>query len=163
MNNQKYQQLKQIAKKICRNDENSEDLLHDILIQLETNKTYNTLSDNDKVYFFVRAMQNQYYSKNSQYHKTYRKYVFDEIPINYEVEEIEYRELPTMDWIIETLDKELKANKDFWYEHGIYNLYLQHKKLEVLHRKTQIPKYSLRQTLSEMKQWLNQKWKEYEK
>jgi hypothetical protein len=163
MNNQKYQQLKKIATKICKNDENTDDLLHDILIQLETNKTYNTLSDNERVYFFIRAIQNQYYSNNSHYHKTYRKYAFDDIPINYEVEEQEYKELPTIDWVKETLDKELEVNKEFWYKHGIYTMYLQERKLEVIHRKTRIPKYSLRQTLQEMKLWLNKKWIEHEK
>jgi hypothetical protein len=93
----------------------------------------------------------------------YRKYAFDEIPINYEIEELLYKELPTIDWVKETLDKELNVNKDFWYKHGIYTMYLQERKLEVLHRKTRIPKYSLRQTLLEMKLWLNKKWTEYEK
>ena len=156
-----YNELRKIALKICKNDDNTEDLLHDTLIQLNENKVYNTLSDKDKVFFFVIAIKNQYYSNNSGYHKTYRKYAFDEIPINYDPKDKEYDELPTMDWITETLDNELKLNKDFWYNHGIYTLYLQHKKLESLHRLTQIPKYSLRITLKQMKDWLNFKWTQY--
>ena len=161
MNQLKYQQLLTIAKKICNNDDNTTDLVHDVLIQLSTNKTYNTLSDKDKVFFFVRAIKNQYYSNNSGYHKTYRKYVFQELPINHNPQEQDYDELPTLDWVTETLDNELINNTTFWYNHGIFTLYLQHKKLESLHRLTKIPKYSLRITLKEMKEWLNYKWKQY--
>ena len=166
MENKQYNELKKIANKICKNDDNTNDLLHDVLIQLKSNKVYNALDEKSKVFFFIRAITNQYYSNNSSYHKTYRKYNFDEIPINYEQEELKYNEKPTIDWITETLDKELRSDPHFWYNHGIYTLYLEHKKLEKLHRLTKIPKYSLRITLKEMKQWLNYKWikyKNYEK
>ena len=161
MNQTTYLKLQKIAYKICKNDDNTDDLMHDVLIQLSTNKTYNTLSDNDKVFFFIRAIKNQFYSNNSYHHKTYRKYVFQEIPNNYDIKDTEYNELPTLNWITETLDSELIHNPTFWYNHGIYTLYLQHKKLETLHRLTKIPKYSLRITLKEMKEWLNYKWKQY--
>jgi|LakMenEpi03Aug12_release.lakeMendotaPanAssembly.Ray.scaffolds.fasta_scaffold16834_18 hypothetical protein len=161
MESKEYNELRKIANKICKNDENTSDLLHDVLIQLKSNKVYNALDEKSKVFFFVRAITNQYYSNNSSYHKTYRKYVFQEIPINYERKDQEYNELPTLDWITETLDNELKSNPTFWYNHGIYTLYLEHKKLEQLHRLTKIPKYSLRITLKEMKEWLNYKWNKY--
>ena len=161
MNQKTYLKLQKIAYKICKNDENTNDLMHDVLLQLNTNKTYNTLSENDKVFFFIRAIKNQFYSNNSYHYKTYKKYVFQELPVNYDPKDIDYDELPTLDWITETLDNELTINPKFWYNHGIYTLYLQHKKLEVLHRMTKIPKYSLRITLKEMKEWLNNKWKQY--
>lgn len=161
MNQITYNNLQKIANKICKSDENTQDLMHDVLIQLNSNKTYNTLSDKDKVFFFIRAIKNQYYSNNSYHHKTYRKYVFQEIPINYNPQDQPFDELPTLDWIVETLDSELISNPHFWYNHGIYTLYLQHKKLESLHRLTKIPKYSLRMTLREIKEWLNYKWEIY--
>lgn len=163
MNNQQYQQFKKIAIKICNNDKNTEDLLHDIIIQLRNNKTYNTLSDKEQVFFFVRALKNQYRSNNSSYHRQYRKYEFDEIPINYEMEDNEYEELPSIDWITETLDTELKLNKDMWYQIGIYKMYIEHKRLSILHRITKIPKYSIRMTLKEMNEWIKLKWEQYEK
>jgi hypothetical protein len=46
---------------------------------------------------------------------------------------------------------------------GIFRLYLQHRKLEPIHRQTKIPKYSLRITLKEMKEWIKNKWIKYEK
>lgn len=163
MNKKQYIEFKKIANNICKGDERTSDLLHDVLIQLSTNKVYNALDEKSRVFFFIRTLKNQFYSNNSSFHKQYRKYTFDEIPINYEQEDIEYDEIPSLDWITETLDQELRVNKGFWYNHGIYTLYLEHKKLETLHRLTKIPKYSLRITLNEMKIWLNNKWEEFKK
>jgi HD superfamily phosphohydrolase len=163
MDIQKYNELKKIAYKICKNNQNTNDLLHDVLLQLTFNETYNALDEKSKVFFFIRTITNQYHSNNSSYHKTYKKHSFQEIPINYDNKDEEYNELPTISWITETLDEELRINPTFWYNHGIYTLYLEHKKLEKLHRLTQIPKYSLRITLKEMKEWLNYKWIKYKK
>jgi hypothetical protein len=163
MDIKKYNELKKIAYKICKNNQNTNDLLHDVLLQLTFNETYNALDEKSKVFFFIRTITNQYHSNNSSYHKTYKKHSFQEIPINYDNKDEEYNELPTISWITETLDEELRINPTFWYNHGIYTLYLEHKKLEKLHRLTQIPKYSLRITLKEMKEWLNYKWIKYKK
>ena len=161
MTKHEYNELKKIANKICKNNENATDLLHDVLVQLKTNKVYNTLDKKSRVFFFIRTITNQYYSNTSSYHKTYRKHLPQEIPFNYDNKDEEYDEIPTIDWIVEILDSELRINPTFWYNHGIYTLYLEHKKLEKLHQLTQIPKYSLRITLKEMKVWLNYKWNKY--
>lgn len=158
-----YDKYKTIITKICGGDEKAEDLLHDILIQLSTNHKYNSLDEQSKLYFFVRTAQNQYYSNNSNFKRTYKKYHFEEIPVSYDPKDIDYVEYPTIDWIKETLEKELAINKDFWYNKGIFELYLEHKKLEEIHRRTKIPKYSLRATLKEMKNFLKIKWNEYQK
>ena len=163
MNQKQYEKYKKVIIKICGGDEKAEDLLHDILLQLESNHKYNSLDEQSKLYFFIRTAQNQYYSNNSIFKRTYKKYYFEEIPVNYDPKDEEYKELPTIDWIRETLENELAINKDFWYNKGIFELYLEHKKLEHIHRRTHIPKYSLRATLKEMKVWLNNKWKDYGK
>lgn len=161
MNQTQYDKYKKIILKICKNDERAEDLLQDVLLQLSSNIKYNALSEKERVFFFIRTVQNQYYSNNSSFQRTYRKYVFEQLPVNYDPKTEEYKEIPTIEWIEETLDTELKDNPERWYEIGIFRLYLQHRKLEVIHRQTQIPKYSLRQTLKQMKGWINLKWIEY--
>lgn len=163
MNQNEYDKYKKLIHKICGGDDKSEDLLHDILIQLSTNEKYNTLSEKERVFFFIRTVQNQYYSNNSKFQRTYKKYIFEEIPINYNPKDETYYELPTIDWVQETLNNELQNNKNFWYNKGIFDLYLEHKKLETIHKLTKIPKYSLRMTLREVKAWLKIKWTEYEK
>lgn len=164
MNQSEYDKYRKLILKICGQDEKAEDLLHDILIQLSTNVRYNTLSEKERVFFFIRTVQNQYYSNNSSFQRTYKKYIFEEyIPNYHELQEVRYYERPTMDWVEETLEQELKDNPDKWYEVGIFRLYLKHRKLEPIHRQTKIPKYSLRQTLKDMKEWIKIKWIEYEK
>ena len=164
MNQRQYEKYRTTILKICGNDEKTEDLLHDILLQLSSNTTYNSLDEKSKLFFFIRTVKNQYYSNNSLFQRTYKKYVFEEyIPNYHEKEEVIYQERPTMDWIEEVLDTELKENPDKWYEVGIFRLYLKHKKLEPIHRQTKIPKYSLRQTLKERKEFIKNKWIEYEK
>lgn len=163
MNNKEYNQYRKITKKICNNDSRADDLMHDVIINLSSNIKYNTMDDNQKLFFFIRALKNQYNSNNSKFQREYRRYEFDELPTINEPQqdEILYQERPTIEWIKETLDNELNINPEFWYNHGIFNLYLQVGKLESLHRKTQIPKYSLRETLKEMKDFLNTKWDLY--
>jgi DNA-directed RNA polymerase specialized sigma24 family protein len=163
MTQTQYDKYKKIILKICKNDERAEDLLQDVLLQLSSNIKYNALSEKERVFFFIRTVQNQYYSNNSSFQRTYRKYVFEQLPVNYDPKTEEYKEIPTIEWIEETLDTELKDNPERWYEVGIFRLYLQHRKLEPIHRQTKIPKYSLRQTLKDMKAWINNKWIEYEK
>jgi DNA-directed RNA polymerase specialized sigma24 family protein len=163
MNQTQYDKYKKIILKICKNDERAEDLLQDVLLQLSSNIKYNALSEKERVFFFIRTVQNQYYSNNSSFQRTYRKYVFEQLPVNYDPKTEEYKEIPTIEWIEETLDTELKDNPERWYEVGIFRLYLQHRKLEPIHRQTKIPKYSLRQTLKEMKEWIKIKWIEYER
>jgi DNA-directed RNA polymerase specialized sigma24 family protein len=163
MNQTQYDKYKKIILKICKNDERAEDLLQDVLLQLSSNIKYNALSEKERVFFFIRTVQNQYYSNNSSFQRTYRKYVFEQLPVNYDPKTEEYKETPTIDWIEETLDQELNDNPERWYEVGIFRLYLQHRKLEPIHRQTKIPKYSLRITLKEMKEWIKNKWIKYEK
>lgn len=156
-----YNILKDLVVKITKGDERADDLLHDILIQLSNNEKYKLLPKKEQKYYFIRAVQNQFYSNNSAFHTRYKKYKFEELPNTYEVIDEPYREQPTIEWIKETLEDELKNNPDFWYKKGIFDLYLEHKKLETIHKKTLIPKYSLRQTLSEIKEWLKLKWEQY--
>jgi hypothetical protein len=157
---EQYKRYQQIIKKITKNDEKTEDLLHDVLIQLSQNKVYNTLTIKEQTYFFIRAAKNQFYSNNSLFQRTYNRYQYQEFNNILEVPDEPYEEKPTMEWVNETLEEELKNNQDFWYNYGIFKLYLEHKKIETLHKKTSIPRYSLRNTLKEVKLLINKKWLE---
>lgn len=162
MDQTQYNKYKQIAKKITKHSDLSEDLLHDVLLQLDHNEKFNTLSDKDKVFFFVRTISNQFYSNNSKFQRTYRLR-YEEFNNNVEVQDIPYHETPTIDWVNETLEKELEDNKEFWYNYGLFKMYLEHKKIKLIHDRTRIPIYSIRATIKEMKLWLRTKWNEYDK
>lgn len=154
----RYREYKDLAKRITKGDERHIDLLHDILITLETNDKWNNLqTKEEQMYFLTRAIQNQYYSNNSKFHRTYRKFNAEAIDIP-EVPDEPYIERPSIEWVNTLLETELKNNPDNWYNIGLFKLYMEHKKIEPIHKKTRIPRYSIRETIKEMKSWIKQKW-----
>lgn len=159
---EQYKKYQQIVKKITKDNDKADDLLHDVLIQLGKNEKYNNLPIKEQTYFFVRAIQNQFYSNNSAFQRTYQKYKFVEFDDKFETNDEPYYEAPTMEWLNETLELELKNNPDFWYDYGIFKMYLQYKQISRIHTKTKIPKYSLRKTIKELKLWARQKWIDYQ-
>lgn len=160
MTNKEYNKLKEVAIKICGGDERTQDLFHDVLLQLDSNQKYNLLEEKARLYFFIKAMSNQFYSKNSAFFRQYRRMSFNELTNMGDTINEDYVDTPDIQWIKETLSNETKSNPNFWYEEGIFNLYIEHKKIESLHRKTRIPKYSLRKTINEIKVFLKTKWEE---
>lgn len=159
MTEKEYQKYRKIAIKICKNDERTMDLFHDVLIQLSTNQKFQELSEDQRKFFFIRAISNQFYSNNSYFYREYRqKNNTTQFSESHEQPETEYQEPLTMEWVQETLQKRLEEKPEDWYDVGIFRLYIEHKKLETIHRKTTIPKYSLRITINSMKKWLKEEW-----
>lgn len=156
----RYREYKQLASRITKGDERHIDLLHDVLIQLHTNEKWNQITNKqEQMYFLTRAISNQYYSNNSSFKRTYKRFSAEVIE-DIEIIDEQYQENPTIEWINNLLDNELKLNPDSWYKIGLFKLYMQHKKIEPLHKKTKIPRYSIRETIKEMKSWIKTKWEQ---
>lgn len=154
----RYREYRELAKRITKGDERHIDLLHDVLIQLETNDKWNNLhTKEEQMYFLTRTLTNQYYSNNSKFNRTYRKFSADQLEIP-EVPDEPYEERPTVAWVHHILDEELEMNPDNWYNIGLFKLYMEHKKIEPIHKRTRIPKYSIRETIKQMKSWIKIKW-----
>jgi hypothetical protein len=160
MDQRRYNQYLQLAKRITKGDERHIDLLHDVLIQLETNVKWNNLqTKEEQMYFLTRALTNQFYSNNSKFQRTYRM-------LNSELKDIPdeqdqpYYDIPNIEWLNNLLEKELINNPKNWYNVGLFRMYIEYKKIEPIHKKTKIPQYSIRQTIREMKKWVNKKWNE---
>jgi hypothetical protein len=156
----RYREYLELAKKLTKGDERHIDLLHDVLIQLGTNEKWNNLqTPKEQMYFLTRTLINQYYSNNSHFNKTYRKFSSEitDIP---EEEDTPYQEKPSIEWINNLLDNELNTNPDNWYNIGLFKLYMEHRSIEPIHKKTKIPRYSIRDTIKEMKGWIKTKWSE---
>jgi hypothetical protein len=155
---EQYKKYLQLSKRITKGDERHIDLLHDILIQLYTNEKWNNLkTEQEKMYFLTRTITNQFYSNNSKFQRTYRKFNSEVINIP-EVEDVPYQDRPSMEWLNNLLDEELKKNPDNWYNVGLFRMYMEHRKIEPIHKKTKIPRYSIRITINEMKAWVKTKW-----
>lgn len=161
MTQENYNKLKLIVEKITKGNELSEDLFHDVLVQLSTNEKYNKLNDNQKTYYFVRAITNQYYSLTSYFYRTYKKFRVIEIIPDITIAVEEYEDTPSIEWINETLDEELINNPSSWYHIGLFKMYMELKSISSLHQKTTIPKYSIRLTIKIIKELLNRKWIEH--
>lgn len=159
---EQYKKYREIVIKITKDSDKADDLLHDVLLQLDKNEKYKALPIKEQTYFFVRTIQNQFYSNNSLFQRTYNRYKYEEFNASLEVKQDPYHETPSMEWLNETLEKELQTNKNFWYNYGLFKMYLEHKKIEPIHQKTRIPKYSIRNTINEMKLWARKKWIEYQ-
>lgn len=160
----RYKQYKELARKITKGDERHIDLLHDLLIQLETNEKWNNLqTPQEQMYFLTRAITNQFYSNNSKFQRTYNRFNSEIKDIPEDID-IPYQETPTIEWVNNLLDKELQDNPENWYNVGLFKMYMRHGKLAPLHKITQIPRHSIRKTINEMKEWIIQKWdKEWDK
>ena len=161
---QRYNQYRELAKRITKGDERHIDLLHDILIQLGTNEKWNNLqTPEEQLYFLTRTITNQFYSNNSKFQRTYRKFNSEAINIRDEPD-VPYQDRPSFEWLNKLLDNELKNNPDNWYNVGLFRMYMEHRKIEPIHKKTKIPRYSIRNTINEMKSWVKIKWiEEWEK
>ena len=156
----RYREYKQLANRITKGDERHIDLLHDVLIQLSTNDKWNNLSTKEEqMYYLTRTITNQYYSNNSSFQKTYRKFSGEASDIPNKPDE-PYQDRPSLEWINKTLEKELQTNPNNWYNVGLFKLYIEHKRIEPIHKKTKIPRYSIRETIKEMKSWIKLKWDE---
>jgi hypothetical protein len=109
------------------------------------------------MYFLTRTITNQYYSNNSKFQKTYRKFnnEINDIP---DEPDVPYQERPSIEWINTILEKELLNNPKNWYNVGLFRLYMEHRKIEPIHKQTRIPRYSIRNTIREMKVWIKSKW-----
>lgn len=157
---QRYKQYIELAKRITKGDERYVDLLHDVLIQLSSNEKWNNLqTSEEQMYFLTRTITNQYYSNNSKFQRTYRKFSSEIVEIPDRIDE-RYQDRPSLEWLNKTLDNELKTNPNNWYNIGLFRLYMEHKKIEPIHKKTLIPRYSIRETIKEMKSWIKKKWEE---
>lgn len=156
-----YKQYLKASMTITKNDRDAQDLMHDVLIMLSKNETFNNLSNADKLFFFVRALKNQFNSNSSFYTRNYKKYTFKELKVDFDIPDTIYEEKPSLDWIKEIMELEVHDNPDFWYEKGIFELWIEHKGfIERIHKQTRIPRYSIKETIEETKRWINKKWNE---
>ena len=162
MLNSEYKKYLQVATRITGGDQRSQDLLHDVLLQLSKNDTFDNLNNNDKLYYLTMALKNQFYSNNSHFKRDYRKYEFTELATNYDDIVIEYEEQPTLDWVREVLQDELDKDKDFWYNKGLFELWLDNKGfIDRVHKQTHIPRYSIKDTIKQVQKLLRDRWMIY--
>ncbi len=145
-----YNELKNICNKFSTPDE-VDDLLHLCIEQFIKNKKVHQIPDKEKLYFFTKIVRNQYHSKSSKYHYTYRRYQFSEIVDN-DIAEIEYQEDEfNMNWVkeqLKTID---------WYYGRLFELYIEEGcSVTKLSKRTTIPINSVSRDINKVRRQLKQ-------
>jgi DNA-directed RNA polymerase specialized sigma24 family protein len=145
-----YNELKNICSKFSTPEE-VDDLLHLCIEQFINNKKVHQIPDKEKLYFFTKIVRNQYHSKSSKYHYTYRRYQFNEI-IDNDIAEIEYQEDEfNMNWVheqLKTID---------WYYGRLFELYIEEGcSVTRLSKRTTIPINSVSRDINKVRRQLKQ-------
>ena len=128
-----------------------DDLLHLCIEQFIKNKKVHQIPDKERLYFFAKLVRNQYHSKSSKYHYTYRRYNFNEI-VESDIPDIEYQEDEfNMDWVkqqLRTID---------WYYGRLFELYIEEGcSVTKLSKRTTIPINSVSRDINKVRRQLKQ-------
>lgn len=150
-----YNELKNICDKFSTPEE-VDDLLHICIEQFLKNKKVIDVPDKEKLYFFTRIVRNQYKSKTSSYHYTYRKYQFNELFPTKEIVDEQYEENEIdLEWVMNQIEKD-KMDGD-WYFSRLFEIYISlNCSVTNTSKKTSIPINSVSRDLNKYRKRLKQ-------
>ncbi len=158
-----HNDMLELTRTITKTHDEAVDLYACVVEQLlnKSNKIDET-PDNQKKYYFIRVLKNNYNSKTSPYHYQYRKPRQHLLPIieglTEDFVEEEYEEtIPTMEWVEKTLNEEFG-----WYERDLFFLWVEMGTLTKLSYKTQIPLNSVGRQIKTIKLKLKELWDKVE-
>jgi len=149
-----YYQLLTIAKRLTKNDQLSQELLHECILQiLEKEKlVLKSYDDNSIKYYIVAIMRINYFSKTSPfYYRIRRERIIMNVDIttcwdmSYEQEEFETEEL------YQLLEEEYCELN--WFKKSLLDMYLAlNSSMKAVSRKTNIPIQSISRYIKETRQ-----------
>ena len=143
--------------KICKCNE-YEELAHHVITEFIDNPKAEQLilnENNEAMAFISLIVRNQYYSKNSPYHKIYRQsgrvYNDRHIP---ETEDEPYD--LSKDFHLEMIEgilEEMELDRgEQWYQASLFRLWIQTGNVSEIHRQTNIPRQSIANAIAECKE-----------
>lgn len=151
--NRNYYQLLNISNKITKNNQLSQDLLHEVILQLYDKEdiVLKSYDDNSIKYYITAIMRINYYSKTSPfYYKIKRERILMTVDIatcwdmSYEQEEFETEE---MYQLLEMNYAELD-----WFKKSLLDMYLSlNSSMKAVSRKTRIPISSISRYIKEIR------------
>lgn len=144
-----HDELQKICKRVSKLEDPS-DLCQICIEQLINNKKILKVPDDEKLYFFTRIVQNNYYSKSSPYYYTYTKHKFNDYDNNEEQQDIPYEESQiNLDWV----DNEL--NSMDWYYKKLFRLFIEENcSISRLSQRTTIPLNSVSRDINKVRKEL---------
>ena len=152
-----YDMLLTTAKNIVKDDAEVDDVFQSVIEQLlKKEDTLNELPDNDKKYYFIRVLKNNWNSTTSYYyteHKKVNRFRVDWDEKYENIEDTPYKEeLPTLDWVkgqLDTLD---------WFSRDLFWLWIELGTFISVSNKTTIPVNSVARYIKQIKLILKDKW-----
>ena len=149
-----YYNLLNISKKMTRGDQLSQDLLHEVILQLYDKEdiTLKSYDDNSIKYYIVAIMRINYFSKTSPFfYRIRRERILMNVDItacwdmSYEQEEFESEEL------YQLLEQEYCELN--WFKKSLLDMYLSlNSSMKAVSRKTNIPIQSISRYIKETRQ-----------
>ena len=155
-------ELIQITKNITKNHIDSLELYQFVVLQILTKPPKKEVVDNQKKYYFIRLLKNNWFSSTSRYHYEFRKKVYNHLELSdfefdrYEiVEDLPNDNIPTLEWIREEL------NTMGWYKRDLFTLWSELLNITQVSKKTTIPIGTCGKQIREIKDELNKRWEQY--
>lgn len=148
------------VKSIVKDKDEVDDLYQCVMEQLlKQQHKIDDIKDEQKLYYVIRVVKNNYNSKTSPYHYQFRKPQEKQLPIIEDVieniQDVEYKEtLPDMEWVkrqLNTLD---------WFSRDLFLLWMELSTISKVSEQTKIPLNSVSRYINKIKRILQERWKQ---
>jgi hypothetical protein len=156
-----YEKIVSMTSKICKCSE-YEELAHHVITEFINNPKAERLilnENNEAMAFISLIVRNQYFSKNSPYHKLYRQSgrVYNDRAIP-EIEEESYDHSKDFQLeMIEGILEEMELDRgEQWYQASLFRLWIESGNVSEIHRQTGIPRQSIANAISECKEYIKE-------
>jgi hypothetical protein len=128
-------------------------------MKLLENPPKKDIKDEQKKYFFIRVVKNNWYSNTSRFEYEFRRKVSDnreykdyELSLIEEEDEEYTEDLPDIEWVREEL------NKLHWYSRDLFLMWIELGSVTGISKQTTIPINTCGKHIREIKEYLRELW-----
>ena len=153
-----HKELKHIVGRITCNHHESDELFQEVILQLlEKPNKINVLPDEEKIYYFIRVVKNNWNSSTSPYQYQKQKLKKLNIPYTHKhgkslLDETYNENTPDMEWVYGEI------NKLEWFDRDLFRLWLELGTYTKVSQDTTIPLNSVGKYIKSTIKELNIRW-----
>lgn len=154
-----YHQMVEITNNIVKDKNEVDDLLHCVIEQILKKNSMDALMERERIFYFIRVLKNNYFSKTSPYYYQYKKKGSNETHFDTEfyenIPDEPYEEtIPTIEWVYQELE-DLS-----WFDKDLFLLWMELGTITAVSKKTTIPLNSVGRYINQIKTQLIKKWED---
>lgn len=154
-----YRELEQITHNIVKEKNEVGDLLHCVIEQILKKNALDPLMERERIFYFIRVLKNNYFSKTSPYYYQYKKKgasetIFDSEFYENLPDEPYQERVPTLEWVYQELEHLT------WFDKDLFLLWMEMGTITAVSKKTTIPLNSVGRYINQIKQQLIKKWED---